>query len=333
MADNDHLSNEFSIEVQITKSGLSVKVKSRTFAAFDRLVGSALDVPAAKMEALAGRTRNRGRLESAVYDAAIERVAAGTDSDADTARLVDEVLASQIRALANKKHVAERAVEHLASPSSDREAEPTSDPEEVDPDWLNYFGGHAEKASSERIRDLWARVLAGEIRRPGSFSLTTLRFLAELDQQMASWFEAAVKFRFQGSCILRPDEVSGKLPDRLGFLQEVGLIQHLHPASGIERRFEPGSNGSVDIFEGDLCLSFRPNSVYGVALPVIAITRIGQEIARILPPVDQMAVLRRVGAALLDEVECMDICRVVSRHSGNTQLSTPIEVLKSASVD
>ena len=333
MADNDHLSNEVSIEGQITESGLSARAKSRAVAAFDRFLGAALDIPTAKMEAFAGRTRDKRRLESAVYNAAIERVAAGADSDADTARLVDEAVASQIRALANKKHVAERAVEHLASPSSDREAEPTSDPEEVDPDWLNYFGGHAEKASSERIRDLWARVLAGEIRCPGAFSLATLRLLAELDQQMASWFEQEVEYRVEGSWILQPGELRGERLEKLAFLEEVGLIQQWHPAGGTATSFEPGPEGFLVIYEGDRCLYLRPRSKRGVSLPVIAITRIGQEIAKILPPVDRMAVLRRVGEALRGQVECMDIRQVVFRRSGKVQLSPPIEVLKSASVD
>ena len=285
------------------------------------------------MEALAGRTRDQGRLESALYDAAIERVAAGTGSDADTALLVDEVVASQIRAFANKKHLAERAVKHLASSSFDTEADPKSDPEEVDPDWLNYFGGYAGKASSERIRDLWARVLAGEIRRPGSFSRATLRLLAELDQQMASRFEEEVEFRLRGNVILRRNELMGERLDRLVFLEEVGLIQHWHPAGGINRKFEPGPDGFVAIFEGDLCLLLRAHGKDGVGLPVIPITRIGQEIAKILPPVDEMAVLRRVGEALRGKVKYMHICRVVARDGDGVQFSPPMEVLKSASVD
>ena len=51
MADEDHLSNEVSIEGQITETRLSAKAKSRAVAAFDRLIGASFDVPAAKMEA------------------------------------------------------------------------------------------------------------------------------------------------------------------------------------------------------------------------------------------------------------------------------------------
>lgn len=63
------------------------------------------------------------------------------------------------------------------------------------------------------------------------------------------------------------------------------------------------------------------------------ITRIGQEIARILPPVDPMAVLRRLGDAVRNEVKSMDIRRVVSIEQGEARVSDPIEVLKPAATD
>ena len=250
MADKDHLSNEVSIEGRVTETGLSAKAKSRAIAAFDRLIGAALDVPGAKMEAWANRIRNQGRLESATYDAAVERIGTTIDSETDAARLVDEVVASHIQAIANKKHVVKRAVELLALPSSDTQTEPESDAAEVDPDWLNYFDGYAEKATSENVRDLWARVLAGEIRNPGSFCRATLRLLAELDQQMASWFQQETEFRVQGEYILRPENLTSEQVYRLSFLDQVGLIQHMHPSSGFARTFKPDSSKMAAAFEG-----------------------------------------------------------------------------------
>ena len=97
------------------------------------------------------------------------RICAATGGGVDADRLVDEAVASKVQAIANKKRVIERAVEYLVSFRPGPEAETEPDSGEVDPDWLNHFGGYAEKATSEHVRDLWARVLGGEIRRPGSF--------------------------------------------------------------------------------------------------------------------------------------------------------------------
>jgi len=65
-----------------------------------------------------------------------------------------------------------------------REDAPTNDAE-PDVDWLNVFTSYAEKASTERMQKHWASVLAGEIRRPGSFSLTTLQLLSVVDSELA----------------------------------------------------------------------------------------------------------------------------------------------------
>ena len=198
MSQNDHLSNDISVEGRLSESSLTITTSSRAIAALDRLIGSIADVPAAKLEAYANQIRAQSRLETNIIDnASIENIGAIIGSNEDAAKLVNELLVQKTQALANKKFIAQLAIEHLTSTDSGVGPEPETDSVqgEVDSDWLNYIDGYAEKASTEAVRDLWARVLAGEIRRPKSFSLMTLRILAELDQQMASWFEEETEFR------------------------------------------------------------------------------------------------------------------------------------------
>ena len=325
MKQKDHLSNNVSVEARVTATGLSAKAKSRAIAAFDRLVGSIIDIPISMLESYANRTRAQGRLETSILDAATDRLAGETGSKTDAARLIDEVLASQLRLLANKGCVVQQAVEHLCLPGPEGTSEPDSDIEEVDPDWLNHFGRHAEMASSEKVRGLWAKVLAGEVRYPGSFSLTTLRLLAELDQQMAFWFEEEAKFRIRGEFILRPDDMAGERLERLVFLEQVGLVHHVAPIGGLGRNFTPDSNGIAALFEGDLCL--RMHIDREVQLGIIPFTRVGKEIASILPPVDPMSILKRLASSLPDEVKSIDICRVLSEHQDHVRVSDPIEVV------
>lgn len=331
MKQDDHLSNEVGVEARVTETGLSAKAKSRAIAAFDRLLGSIIDIPISKLESYANRTRAQGRLETSILDAATDRVAGEIGSQTDAARLIDEFSASQVRLLANKGCVVQQAVEHLCLPGPEGKTEPDSDIEEVDPDWLNNFGRYAEMASSEKVRDLWAKVLAGEVRHPGSFSLTTLRLLTELDQQMASWFEEEAKFRIMGEFILRPDDLEGERLERLVFLEQVGLIHHVVPIGGIIQGFEPNSNGFVALFEGNLCL--RMHIDHELKLKVIPFTRVGIEIASILPPVDPTIILMRLANSLPNEVKSIDICRVLSRHQDHIRLSGPIQVLRSETTD
>ena len=62
---------------------------------------------------------------------------------------------------------------------------------EPDHDWTARFFNDVQDVSSEEMQQLWAKVLAGEVERPGSTSLRTLRILKDMDQHVArvfGWF-------------------------------------------------------------------------------------------------------------------------------------------------
>ena len=60
-------------------------------------------------------------------------------------------------------------------------------------DWLIDFFEKAGDISDEDVQLLWAKVLAGEIKHPGSFSQKTLRILLDLEPYQANEFEALTK--------------------------------------------------------------------------------------------------------------------------------------------
>ncbi len=76
---------------------------------------------------------------------------------------------------------------------------------EPDHDWTARFFNEAQDVSSEEMQLLWAKVLAGEVERPGSTSLRTLSILRDLDRQTAVLFQvfcsAAVVFSRSGESI------------------------------------------------------------------------------------------------------------------------------------
>ena len=71
-----------------------------------------------------------------------------------------------------------------------RTTPPTADVErQVDEDWLEMFARHAETKTNAEVRTYFARVLAGEIRKPGSFSPETIDVLAKLSPQVGQLFQ------------------------------------------------------------------------------------------------------------------------------------------------
>lgn len=96
--------------------------------------------------------------------------------------------------------------------------------DKVDDDWLYRWSGCAGEVSSEELQKLWGRLLAGEVKCPGSYTLRCLDFLRNLSQSEAKLIEMASRLRIS-NYIWR----SGKNHEGLGFsgllqLQELGVL-------------------------------------------------------------------------------------------------------------
>ena len=59
---------------------------------------------------------------------------------------------------------------------------------EPDHDWTARFFNDIQDVSSEEMQSLWAKVLAGEVQRPGSTSIQALSILRNLDRATAKLF-------------------------------------------------------------------------------------------------------------------------------------------------
>ena len=73
---------------------------------------------------------------------------------------------------------------------------------EPDHDWTARFFNSVQDVSSEEMQELWAKILAGEVERPGSTSTRTLSILRDLDQSTANLFRTLCSL---ASSILLPD--------------------------------------------------------------------------------------------------------------------------------
>ena len=164
----------------------------------------------------------------------------------------------------------------------------------IDDDWLNVFERYAEDATTERMQQLWGRVLAGEIRSPGKFAMRTLRFLSEFSQVDALSFSVFCDSAFgeaaPRSLILPPEMQDIR---EVVNLESAGLIQG---ASGIgfTRTLNFDDYGNSIIREGNLFLLFQGEPKSEFQDQVITLTPMGQELITLLPSRDPRAAARRV---------------------------------------
>lgn len=99
--------------------------------------------------------------------------------------------------------------------------EPVSD-KPVDHDWMNRFLNIAEEISDEDMRNLWAQVLAGEVKKPQSYSLRTLEVLRNMTKDEANLVVKSSKFLL-GLDSLCNEDFTLNLQDEI-LLEDIGVI-------------------------------------------------------------------------------------------------------------
>ena len=268
------------VELDIPGFKAGIKLRSRAVAAWDRLFGDkvtkkglqdAADIRVANAEA-----DSRVRLIGAATDLMIERM---RDNPERAERALASFWARQERQQANKEAVAEIAYKELRRlPPPDAEEDAASSPE-LDEDWLNVFEVRAEQATSDRMRDLLGLILAGQIRRPGTFSLLTLDVASKLDTNVALVFQAWARRRFERFIPIVHSDASAM--DEAELLLSFGLI--VSGPAALTTNF-PANNGVARIKSGQHrgFAALANNVSDHLAVPAVRLSLAGTELAALI---------------------------------------------------
>ncbi len=118
-----------------------------------------------------------------------------TDPDQNVKALLS---ASKLEAdyLAARRSMNLRCIELLAHEYAQGTADEEVSDEPMDPDWFARWREAAQDVSNEEMRQLWARLITGEVKSPGTFSLQTISLLRNLSHQQAGWIAALGSFSF-----------------------------------------------------------------------------------------------------------------------------------------
>lgn len=121
------------------------------------------------------------------------------------------------------------AISQIAFDEIQDEAQVSEEP--VNNDWTTRFFSIAQDVSDEEMRQMWGRILAGEIKQPNSYSLRTLDLLKNISKSEADIFLKFVKHSVRvtnGQIVIINNselvEKSGiEFVDKL-LMEEIGLI-------------------------------------------------------------------------------------------------------------
>lgn len=269
--------------------------------AISRLIGAGVEIPAAWLEQKAQSIRDETEARSKMMQTLAEKsTELGLQDPKLLERGLNSLLGRAYREQENREAIAGKVAEQLRLDPPPLDSAGPSD------DWLNVFEDYAAKASSEWVRENWARVLAGEIRKPNSFSLQTLAFLAQLDQPSAVAAEAVLS-RVVNAHLAIIEEASGEEFMRLNLARSLGIVHQLDADSLQTLTF--GEFGRIAFDQNGAAIRATGKVGGQIQLHGSSLSRIGRELHPVLqPPPSEEAI-----SLIIEQLKSFDAVELIER--------------------
>lgn len=258
-----------------------------------------------------------------IYEPTGIRRRAKADADAKVTHAENEIILTdiQIRGIERQKFLAESRqnnVENIAAQAATSLPDSVA-PEPVAADWSRRFFADCEDVSDVEMQGVWAKILAGEVTAPGSFSFRTLAVMKNLSKVEAELFNTICKNSFlsaNGKVLPYYVESEKEFWEKNGLnfttvqdLTDSGLISH--HAFGL--RYQ---NANQALLMGQhASILFNSQEARDFPIGEIDLTVAGREISRIC----EFAPDSRIPRILASKVEGFDAKKVRAIPLGNNQ--------------
>ena len=270
----------------IVEGGIPQIIAGPAGNAISRLIGGIADIPAAWLNQQAQSIRDETEARSSVMKTLAEKSAElGVSDTRLLERGLNNMLGRSYREQRNKDDIAGKVIEQLRLDPPPLDGPGPSD------DWLNVFEGHAANASSEWVRENWARVLAGEIRKPASFSLQTLALLSQLDQSAAVAVEATLSRVMRGQVVIL-ESVGGEEYQQLVLARSLGIIHQLDPDSKTSLTLNHSGKALIEHNGIGIVVNGHPTTEF--SFPCNVLSRVGRELYSVLRPASNEAAVSKL---------------------------------------
>jgi hypothetical protein len=189
----------------------------------------------------------------------------------------------------------------------DETREPTQ--ENIDADWLYRWRDYAGGTSSDELQIIWGKLLAGEVKAPGAFSLRTMEFVKNLSPEEATNIEKVLQFstnNFIYKDATNHDFSSNtiaafgiELRDLLE-LQNLGVVTGVEAFNGLSLSYELTSDADFTAtFRSDnKCLAVSSSSYKKLVLKVFPLTSLGLQLLALCNPKANIEYLKAMGQSI-----------------------------------
>jgi hypothetical protein len=155
----------------------------RTVKNLDKACAALLEAPPGSQKNAAGELAQSDKATAAFLDAMRRQLKDATNERVSAA--VDGLVADYLERRDRRTRVLEIAAREIT------QAPPTLDANSlIDDDWMAFFKGKVGHLGTEEAKLLFGKVLAGEIKQPGSFSKRSIGILAEMGPIVGRLFDS-----------------------------------------------------------------------------------------------------------------------------------------------
>lgn len=192
-------------------------------------------------------------------------------------------------------------------------------------DWIYRWRDYASSVSAEELQLLWGRVLAGEVKTPGAFSVRFLSFLHNLDKNEAQLISTAMPYVISDFICSAPKEHlerSGLTFANLLVLQELGLLTGVE-GLGISKQLSapPGTKIRMLIRSHGIGLGLEAQEgTTSIEIPAYVVTGLGQQLARLGNFQADLSYLEAVGMFIKSKGFIVQLGKPLDLPNGATQL-------------
>jgi len=206
------------------------------------------------------------------------------DNCIDLNRLINQSIIHEIPKVISKKVNVSKAILHAEEALINDHEEPPENT--IDLDWLNQWAEYVGNISSEQLQLLWGKILAGEVKSPGKYSLRTLSFIKDLSQREAELIAKIAPFVTQDYIVKDIDSTRTNISfndilslEAMGILNAngsgIGGISVAFTSSRLDRYEKPLVYGNT------LLVINASDATKTLELPIYSITSLGSEVISI----------------------------------------------------
>lgn len=195
----------------------------------------------------------------------------------------------------------------------------------IDEDWLFRWRENVGEISSEQLQSLWGKLLAGELKSPGSYSLRALEFLRNLSAAEAGEIARLSRFVVAGVIVRSEKAILDAEGISFGFLlrmQDLGIVSGAE-ATALTGTFKSlESNRFAHYFRshGRALFATHDDPAKTITLNIVKLTDVGHQILRLGRFEPHDLYLRKVGERI--KAQDVNVSLANYRYLSDTVMET-----------